>query len=121
MTDEEVICYLDDNGYPPHIVRAGRTGLIERWREFVAEVERGYGYGLNDYRHDLDLRGVIATLGIEDASVQDADDRLRGMLIETDVRLWESLPGEPFWDFGYPRNASGRLLRDLRNSAGREE
>jgi hypothetical protein len=23
------------------------------------------------------------------------------------------MAGEPFWDFGYPRNASGDLIRDL--------
>ena len=59
MTDEEMIAYLRENGYPEHVVRAGRTGLIERWGKFVGEVERGYKFGLEDYRNDLDLRGII--------------------------------------------------------------
>ena len=65
MTDEEMAAYLRENGYPEHIVRAGRAGLIERWRKFVEEVERGYKLGLEDYRNDLDLRGIIAMLGLD--------------------------------------------------------
>jgi hypothetical protein len=114
MTDEEIVSYLDDNGYPPHIVRAGREGLIERWREFAREVEQGYPYGLEEYRHDLDLRGAIAVAGLDvDPKVQEADERLQNLLIG-EHRVWESFAGEAFWDFGYPKNASGRLLRDLR-------
>jgi hypothetical protein len=112
MTDDEVREYLADNGYPRHVVEAGREGLITRWREFVEEVERGYEYGLEDYRNDLDLRGVIAMLGL-DHEVADADKRLAAMLTATDVRVWESVSLQPFWDFGYPRTASGRLLKDL--------
>ena len=113
MTPEEIQQFLEDNGFPPHVVEGGRDYLLSRYREFVAEVERGYEYGLHEYRHDLDLRSVIATLGF-DGEVTAEDERLAGMLTDTGVRVWESMPGEPFWDFGYPRNARGRLLRDLR-------
>ncbi|HET8550049.1 MAG TPA: hypothetical protein VFL57_18695 [Bryobacteraceae bacterium] len=115
MTDEEVRRYLAENGYPLHVVQAGREGLIRRWREFVEEVERGYEYGLEDYRNDLDLRGVIAMAGL-DHDVADMDKRLAAMLTRTDVRVWESASQHPFWDFGYPRNASGPLLKDLRRA-----
>ena len=98
------------------MVRQGRTGLVIRWTEFVAEVERGYEYGLEDYRHDLDVRGVIATLNLETDAIEQADARLRDQLMNTEIRVWESFPGEPFWDFGFPKNASGRLLRDLKNA-----
>ncbi len=74
MTDQEMAAYLRENGYPEHIVRAGRAGLIDRWGKFVAEVERGYRFGLEDYRNDLDLRGIIAMLGL-DAEVADLDRR----------------------------------------------
>ena len=116
MTDEEIVAYLEDNGYPVHIVRAGREGLIARWREFVKEVEQGYTYGLEEYRHDLDLRGAIAVAGLDgELEVTEADERFRTLLIGED-RVWESFSGEAFWDFGYPRNAGGRLLRDLRTA-----
>jgi hypothetical protein len=115
MEDAELAAYLDDNGYPEHIVTAGRAGLIRRWCEFVSEVEHGYQYRLHDYRHDLDIRGILALTGLDaDPAVQDADERLRPLLTHTEQRVWESAPGGAFWDFGYPRKASGRLLQDLK-------
>ncbi len=41
----EMADYLRDNGYPEHVVNAGRAGLIDRWRKFVEEVEHGYRFG----------------------------------------------------------------------------
>jgi len=114
MSDAEIIAYLRDNGYPEHIVREGRAGLVRRWREFVAQVEGGYRLGLEDYRNDLDLRAILWLAGAEDGEIRALDDRLRGMLQATTVRVWESAAGDPFWDFGYPRNASGELLEGLR-------
>jgi len=112
VTDAQVTAYLQENGYPEHIVRGGREGLLRRWRDFVAEVERGYEFGLEDYRNDLDIRGIIDLIGEEEA-VAEADARFRSLLMETDYRLWESVNGNPWWDFGYPRNAGPELLRDL--------
>jgi hypothetical protein len=115
MTADEIRDYLEENGYPRHVVRGGAEGLIARWQDFVKEVEAGYRYRLEDYRHDLDLRGVIQTVGLEgDTRVHQADERLWPLLTEKHVRVWESLAGEPFWDFGYPRNASRELMRDLK-------
>jgi hypothetical protein len=113
MTDEEMAAYLRENGYPEHIVRAGRAGLIDRWRKFVESIERGYKLGLEDYRNDLDLRGIIAMLGL-DSEVGDLDARLEAMLTARDRRIWESSAGDPSWDFGYPRNAGAELLEDLK-------
>jgi hypothetical protein len=113
MTDLEVQSYLADNGYPPHIVREGRHGLVRRWREFVESVENGYPLGLEDYRNDLDLRAILRLAGLE-GEVSALDERLKAMLAATDVRVWESGPEEPFWDFGYPRNAGEELMDGLR-------
>jgi len=113
MTDAQIKDYLRDNGYPAHIVKEGREGLIRRWREFIAQVEKGYPLGLEDYRNDLDVRAIIELAGLEDAEVRDADERLKKMLVATEVRVWESAP-EAFWDFGYPRNAGPDLVEDLR-------
>ena len=112
MTDSEIRAYLRDNGYPEHVASGGRDGLLTRWREFVKEVERGYQYGLEDYRNDLDIRGIIDMVGLSD-DVKDLDTRFEKMLIGRDNRVWESSPGNPFWDFGYPKNARRDLLRDL--------
>jgi hypothetical protein len=115
MNDTDIRRYLEENGYPKHIVSGGRAGLIDRWRKFVDEVERGYEFGLEDYRNDLDLRGVIATLGLDDEVLADADRRFDALLTSRETRVWESTAVNPFWDFGYPKNAKGDLLRDLKN------
>jgi hypothetical protein len=107
----EVQAYLRENGYPEHVVREGRAGLVRRWREFVEQVERGYKLGLEDYRNDLDLRGILRQAGAEDEDVLALDDRLQRLLEPAGKRVWESAPGDPFWDYGYPRNA-GETLRE---------
>jgi hypothetical protein len=116
MTDDDIRRYLEDNGYPRHVVSGGKEGLIRRWRQFVEEVERGYQFGLEDYRNDLDARGVIALVGL-DAEVGEYDRRFENTLTRRDIRIWESAAGDPFWDFGYPKNARRELLADL-ESAG---
>jgi hypothetical protein len=114
MTDLEVQAYLADNGYPQHIVREGRQGLVRRWREFVEQVEGGYPLGLEDYRNDLDIRAILRLAAPEDEEVLVLDERLKARLVATNVRVWESGPGEPFWDFGFPRNAGEELTDGLR-------
>lgn len=113
MTDEDIAAFLEDSGFPRHIVEAGAPGLLKRWREFVGEAERGYPYRLNDYRHDLDLRGAISTLGL-DAEVSAEDERFAELLTQTEIRVWESAAQNPWWDFGVPRNPGPQLARDLR-------
>ena len=121
MMDEAVIQqYLEDNGYPAHIVKAGASGLVRRFRDFVKEVESGYGYSLHDYRNDLDIRGLISLFSL-DAEVVDDDARLHAMLIHCETRVWESGAGEGYWDFGYPRNAGRWLIRDLQAAALTED
>lgn len=112
MNETDVRAYLRDNGYPEHIVRGGRKGLTARWKQFVDEVERGYEFGLEDYRNDLDIRAIIHLVGA-DEEVGEADERFRAMLTAPDRRVWESAGGDPWWDFGYPRNASAELRADL--------
>lgn len=114
-TDEQIRQYLRDNGSPEHIVNAGRGGLIERWQKFVQEVEAGYHFGLEDYRNDLDLRGIIESVGLStDPAVIAADERLQPLLQPAANRVWESCAGEPFWDFAYPKRCSRDLQRDLK-------
>jgi hypothetical protein len=114
MTDSEIQSYLRDNGYPEHVVREGRPGLLRSWRKFVEEVEAGYQSHLEDYWNDLDARGILRLAHAEDPEVLALDERLKKLLIATDRRVWESAPGDPFWDFGYPSNAGPELLAGLR-------
>ena len=112
MTGEELIDYLRENGFPEAVVRAGAPGLIERWREFVERVERGYKSGLEDYRKELDIRGILAMLDL-DEQVRDLDQRFEATLMARDKRVWESSAADPFWDFGYPANAGHSFMEDL--------
>lgn len=112
MTVEE---YLRENGFPEHVVREGRLGLIRKWKEFVEEVEKGYKLGIEDYRNDLDVRAILAQAGAEDHEIHALDERFKKFLIAHDKRVWESAPGDPFWDFGYPKNAGHDLMEDLRS------
>ena len=114
MTESEIQDYLRENGYPEHIVRGGRAGLVKRWRAFVEQVEHGYPLGIESYRNDLDIRGIIALAQAEDGEVHTLDARFKELLTNSEVRVWESAPGNPFWDFGYPKNAGAELLDDLR-------
>ena len=76
--------------------------------------ERGYPLGLEDYRNDLDLRAMIERAGTPDEEVRSLDQRFRRLLVATDRRVWESAPGNPFWDFGYPANSGEELKEGLR-------
>ncbi len=121
MTDAEIREYLEDSGYPEHICKAGRTGLLERWASFVDQVEAGYKFGLEDYRNDLDLRGILDLIGAEGDDLELIDERFRVALTSTDTRVWESGPDDPWWDFGYPKKTKGELLADLRSEGLVEE
>ena len=57
-------------------------------------MERGYKFGLEDYRNDLDLRGIIAMLGL-DAEVSDLDHRFEALLIDRDKRFGKARPPSP--------------------------
>jgi len=114
VNDAEILAYLQENGYPPHLAREGRAGLVRRWREFVEQVEHGYRLGLEDYRNDLDIRGILELAGAVNEEVTALDERLRSLLAPAKRRVWESAPGDPFWDFGYPPNAGAELAADLK-------
>ena len=94
MTEAEIEEYLRDNGYPEHICRAGRDGLIAKWRKFVEEVERGYRFGLEEYRNDLDIRAILELIESEGEELEDIDSRFQAMLTSPDIRVWESAPND---------------------------
>lgn len=114
MTDTEVREFLKENGYPEHIWKGGRRGLAERWEKFVGEVERGYALTLDDYRNDLDVRAIIGALGLQE-DVAEADRRLRRLLVFSENSIWDGDNPDAFWLYGYPRNAAGDLLADLKS------
>ena len=111
---ERVKKFLEESGYPAHVVSGGQAGLVERWREFVDAVEKGYKLGIEDYRNDLDIRMILKRAKVENAEVRELDERLKKLLKPAKKRVWESGRGKPFWDFGVPANAKGSFLNDLK-------
>ena len=111
--DDEIRAKLRARGAADYIVREGGGGLLTRWREFVEQVESGYRVGLDDYRNDLDIRTLIEAVGLG-PEVAGEDARFRALLAHTDQPVWSSDSADAFWVKGYPRNAAGELLNDLR-------
>jgi hypothetical protein len=111
--DDPIRAKLRARGAADYIIREGAEGLLARWREFVDAVESGYRFGLDDYRNDLDIRSLIGAVGLS-PEVADEDARLRQLLKPVEEPIWSSDAPDAFWVKGYPRNASGELLSDLR-------
>ena len=65
---------------------AKTTALIAKWKAFVESVEQGYGFGLYDYRNDLDVRSQLGA----QADVADLDKRFQAVLTAKKVKIWES-------------------------------
>jgi hypothetical protein len=114
MDDDALRALLRAKGYGDHICDMGPEKLVARWRDFVQSVAHGYPLGLDDYRNDLDLREAIAVGGL-DREVRDADSLFRSLLTDISKRVWRSNVDNDFWNLGYPKTASGALLRDLRD------
>ena len=104
---------LRERGAADHIVREGAQGLIARWRDLCSPGRKGYPLGLEDYRNDLDIRNLIAFTGI-DREVRMRTHRFRKLLMHTRKAVWASDTPHAFWVCGYPKNAWGALLKDLR-------
>ncbi|MCS7026975.1 MAG: hypothetical protein NZV14_19435 [Bryobacteraceae bacterium] len=113
MKDAEVKQLLKSEGYPEHVWKGGKKGLVEKWAKFVEEVEAGYRLTLEDYRNDLDVRSLIARLGL-DEEVAELDERFRRCLVFSAKAIWECDQPHAFWIYGYPKNARGELKKDLR-------
>jgi hypothetical protein len=115
MSEAEVKSFLKENGYPEHIVKGGKKGLIAAYEKFVAEVEKGYSLNLEDYRNDLDGRALLSRLALQ-SEIEDADRRFRACLVFATESVWDCDDNpDAFWLYGYPRNAKDDLLEDLRN------
>ena len=58
-------------------------------------MERGYRLGLEDYRNDLDMRGILELAGAADDEVQRTGRALEALLAPAERRVWESAPASP--------------------------
>jgi hypothetical protein len=117
MTDQQIKEYLKNRGCAEHVWSGGREGLIQRWKDFVAEVERGYcpTCVMEEYWNDLDTRELIHDIGV-DAEVGVVDDRFAAMLTATEIKHChrDRNTDYDFWNHGYPKNAAGYFLEDIK-------
>jgi len=92
--------------------------LVARWKKFVRDVEtEGHtrNWLIDDYWILLEKREAIHNLGIDDL-VSEPDRRFRALLISTEIkhRYTERQSDYDFWNYGYPRNATGCFLEQIR-------
>lgn len=116
MKDNQVRRYLKERGCPEHVCSGGRDGLIQQWKDFVAEVEQGYCRRCTTYEYwnDLDIRELIHDIG-SDSEVKDVDEKFAAMLTAREIKHWRKDRNSDydFWNYGYPMNASGYFLEDV--------
>jgi hypothetical protein len=117
MTEDDIKAYLRDKGCADSVWQAGSHGLTQRWNNFVAEIENGYCHDclIYEYWNDLDTRELIHEVGCED-QVKDADTRFAAMLTATHIKHYKKSRNTDydFWNFGYPKNATGFFLEEIR-------
>jgi hypothetical protein len=117
MTDDQIKKYLKDRGCPERVWSGGREALIQSWKDFVVEVERSYcpNCVIEEYWNDLDTRELIHDIGC-DGEVNDADEKFAAMLTATEIKHWHADrdTNYDFWNHGYPKNASGYFLEDVK-------
>lgn len=87
--------------------------VVNAWRLVVKQITEGsYNVTENEYWNDLDVRGIIDKIGLnEDIEVKKIDEKFKTTLINTNVRIWgyKKERKDDWWNFGYPNNLSGYL------------
>ena len=124
LTEANAREYLKARGCPQLIYEGGGHGLIERWSDFVRKVEKGdcAHYCMEDYWNDLDIRELIHAIGW-DSDARQADERLASLLTATNVKHWNTdrKSDYDFWNYGYPKNATGFFLDEAQRWCGKPD
>jgi hypothetical protein len=118
MTDEQVQAYLRKKGWPERVALAGREYLTQSWKDFVDSVEdseRTRNWLIDDYWIKLRMRDLIHEIGCDDR-VKEADERFRKILTGLHIKHYERdrQSDYDFWNYGYPRNATGFFLEQIK-------
>lgn len=99
-------------------------GLLNRWTEFVAAVERGYQESIYEYANDLSTRSLLDEITREVS--ESARLEIAASLEATDRRFYEATrevekaicpataKGERPWCYRVPNRLLGELKEDLR-------
>ncbi len=118
MTEAQIKEYLKNRGLPEHIWKRGSQVILQRWKDFVAEIEKGYSPNcfIDEYWNDLDKRELIHEIGCDD-KVREADERFRAMLTANNIKhhYRERNSEYDFWNYGYPKNATGFFYEQIKH------
>lgn len=118
MTDEEVQVFLKGKGWGERVWRAGREPLIQRWKDFVDSLENSEdtrNWLIDDYWIKLEARDLIHEIGSDDR-VKEADEKFQNLLTDQHIkhRKRDRHSDYDFWNYGYPRNASGFFYEQIK-------
>lgn len=122
--------YLEARGCADFVVKGGLSGLIDRWEETTASIERGYDGLLDEYLNDMDLRDILEDAldvvampddGAARIRVANADARVRratvacGPIWGRDVAESEAMdPALQWWYFVRPATPNDDLRQELK-------
>jgi|SRR5882724_9460843 len=118
MTEEQVALYLKEKGWPKSVWHGGREHLIQRWKDFVSDVEQdGHtrDWLIDDYWIVLEIRELIHDIG-SDEEVKEEDERFRAILTATNIKHYyrDRATDYDFWNYGYPKNAAGFFYEQIK-------
>jgi hypothetical protein len=124
--------YLRRRGCSPSIVKGGLDGLLRHWQGTVDAVAEGYDLTMEDYRHDMDTRdilaGVLEVANVDqrktaEKTIERLDRRFRDLTIECGPIGGEEIatenghdPAEHWWYFRRPRTPSPDFEEELREA-----
>jgi hypothetical protein len=118
MTDELSKQHSKTNDFWQRARRQSPEFLINRWKEFVTDIETdGHtrNWLIDDYWALLETRESIHNIGCDD-QVNEVDSRFRALLISTETkhRYKERKSDYDFWNYGYPKNSTGFFLEQIK-------
>jgi len=118
MTEAEIQEYLKGRGCRERVWKGGSARLIDRWERFVSRVEQGdtSDWLYPEYWNFLCIREMIHDIGC-DSRVIDADRRFASVLTATHIKhSYEDRNSDyDFWNYGYPKNASGYFYEEVKH------
>lgn len=118
MTEAEVQKYLRKKGWSNRVSEAGSRYLIQRWSHFAATVGnhgKTQNWLIDDYWILIEIRELIHDIGRDDEVKQD-DEKFRSILTATNIkhRHKERNTNYDFWNYGYPKNATGFFYEQIK-------
>src|SRR5689334_16694439 len=119
-------------GFNAVLARRGRkpttpASMLDHWKGFTAEVERGYSATIDEYFNELTVRDAFEDV-FRDPIVGPTEEAANWQVqvLEVDRRFREALrdtpqigeEGDPWWRVRLPRRAEGDFAEDLRDLYG---